>query len=111
MSKEIDDSEQGPPNEVQERPASGDDESSEKLLTKDDGDRCKTPTSSEHRIPTVRSCPPTPRRQGRLVLPRKRKLHFFETTGRDEVESFFRWNGMSTSPSPPHSSKRRCTSL
>ncbi|KAI6685228.1 hypothetical protein NL676_031141 [Syzygium grande] len=83
MSKEIDNSEQGPPKEVQQRPTSGDDESNEKL-PRDDGDRCETPTSSEHKIPTVRSCPPTPRKQAQPVVPHKRKLHFFETTGRDE---------------------------
>ncbi|KAL3752395.1 hypothetical protein ACJRO7_013103 [Eucalyptus globulus] len=110
MSKEIDDSEQGHPKEVQQRPTSGDDESDEKL-PKDDGDQCGTPTSSEHKIPTVRSCPPTPRKQARPVLPHKRKLHFFEITGREEVESFFRSNDRSTSPSSSRSSKRRCTSI
>lgn len=59
---------------------------------------CRTPTSSDHKIPSIQSCPPTPRKpnttSGRLFS-QKRKLsdlHFFETTGREEVESFFRSN-------------------
>ncbi|XP_048323793.1 cyclin-dependent protein kinase inhibitor SMR2 [Ziziphus jujuba] len=53
-------------------------------------DPCLTPTSSDHRLPSTRSCPSTPRKpQGRLVYLHKRKLsdlHFFEATRREENE-------------------------
>lgn len=58
--------------------------------------KCVTPTSSDHKLPSIRSCPSTPRKpnKGRVVcLQQKRKLsdlHFFETTRREEVDSFFR---------------------
>ncbi|GLT81744.1 hypothetical protein SLE2022_001790 [Rubroshorea leprosula] len=59
-------------------------------------EECKTPTSSDYKIPTVRSCPPTPKKNViRLNNMKKRKrseMMFFETTGREEVESFFRSN-------------------
>lgn len=67
--------------------------------------RCRTPTSLRHRIPTARSCPPTPRK--RKVVS-KRKLpdqSFFEATGSGEVESLF---GLFYRVS---SAKRRCTSV
>ncbi|EXC24896.1 hypothetical protein L484_011762 [Morus notabilis] len=57
-------------------------------------DDCKTPTSEDQKIPTTQSCPPTPRKPASdRVFLRKRKFsefHFFESTGREEVESFFR---------------------
>ncbi|KAM0996695.1 hypothetical protein ACFX14_006766 [Malus domestica] len=57
-------------------------------------DLCRTPASYDHNIPTIQSCPATPRKQahGNVFL-HKRKLarfDFFETTGREEVDSFFR---------------------
>ncbi|KAL4334930.1 hypothetical protein GQ457_07G035380 [Hibiscus cannabinus] len=58
-------------------------------------EECKTPTSSDHKIPSIRSCPPTPKKKARAKFVLKRKpseLHFFETTRREEVESFFRSN-------------------
>lgn len=76
-------------------------------------EECKTPTSSDHKIPTIRSCPPTPRKKVRAGNnSHKRKLselQFFETTRSEEVESFFRSN------SEPftvefRSVKRRCRS-
>ncbi|PSR89910.1 Cyclin-dependent protein kinase [Actinidia chinensis var. chinensis] len=53
---------------------------------------CHTPTSKDHKIPTIQTCPPAPRKQGNC-FPRKRKLsefEFFEITGHEEIESFFR---------------------
>ncbi|KDP43943.1 hypothetical protein JCGZ_05410 [Jatropha curcas] len=77
-----------------------------KQVEEDDGDQetvsneqeeCKTPTSSDHKIPVSRSCPPTPRKKRPepqlMFLHNKRKLHendFFEDTHRDEIDSFFR---------------------
>ncbi|TXG73755.1 hypothetical protein EZV62_002334 [Acer yangbiense] len=61
-----------------------------------EADSCKTPTSSENKIPTIQSCPPTPTKKVVQVFShdRKRKKSdldhdFFEATGREEVESFF----------------------
>ncbi|KAK2643484.1 hypothetical protein Ddye_025247 [Dipteronia dyeriana] len=78
---------------------------------------CKTPTSSENKIPTIQSCPPTPRKKAVQVFShdRKRKKpdhdhEFFEATGREEVESYF----TSTSNSSEISwvaVKKRCKSL
>ncbi|KAE8682432.1 hypothetical protein F3Y22_tig00111238pilonHSYRG00005 [Hibiscus syriacus] len=70
-------------------------------------EECKTPTSSDHKIPSIQSCPPTPKKKVRADSVLKRKLselQFFETTRRDEVESFFRSN------TEPFSFKRRCRS-
>ncbi|XAR60052.1 hypothetical protein NMG60_11033284 [Bertholletia excelsa] len=53
---------------------------------------CRTPTSEDHKIPTIQTCPKAPRKPGQLSS-RKRKLselQFFEIVGREEVESFFR---------------------
>ena len=74
---------------------------------------CRTP--EDQKIPTVQSCPPTPRKPGRLddhqglKFVQKRKfsqLHFFETTRGEEVELFFR----STLKFPSHNNKR-CKSI
>ncbi|KAG6761968.1 hypothetical protein POTOM_032447 [Populus tomentosa] len=52
----------------------------------DDQEECKTPTSGDHKIPAIQSCPPTPRKKMQ-VFEHKRKLpEFFETTNNDEVE-------------------------
>ncbi|KAJ8765970.1 hypothetical protein K2173_020486 [Erythroxylum novogranatense] len=56
-------------------------------------DVCRTPTSEEHRIPSILSCPPAPRKPKRPSISCKRKLselEFFEIVNREEVESFFR---------------------
>ncbi|KAI4382291.1 hypothetical protein MLD38_008272 [Melastoma candidum] len=70
------------------------------------GEECRTPTSDDHKIPEARSCPPTPRKRPAPWNSHKRKateLQFFESTGREEVESFFRrYYGQS---------KKRCTSV
>ncbi|XP_057980449.1 cyclin-dependent protein kinase inhibitor SMR1-like [Malania oleifera] len=56
---------------------------------------CRTPTSEEHKIPAVISCPPAPRRP-RASPPRKRRLldepefHLFVSS--EELEEFFRSN-------------------
>ncbi|XP_021278922.1 cyclin-dependent protein kinase inhibitor SMR2 [Herrania umbratica] len=78
---------------------------------KDVEEECKTPTSSDHKIPTIQSCPPTPKKK---VGPNSRKrklseLQFFETTRSEEVESFFR---SKSEPSTVNSRsiKRRCRS-
>ncbi|KAF3455148.1 hypothetical protein FNV43_RR05596 [Rhamnella rubrinervis] len=70
---------------------------------------CRTPTSSDHKIPSIQSCPPTPRKPRGGLFSQKRKLtdlHFFETTGREEVESFFRSNLLDF----PRA-KKRCRSI
>ncbi|KAM5584304.1 hypothetical protein ABKV19_003929 [Rosa sericea] len=73
---------------------------------------CRTPTSFDHRIPTIQSCPATPRKkQGRVFL-HKRKLafsDFFESTRGEEVESFF--HSCFESPASPRVKKKRCTSI
>ncbi|OWM68943.1 cyclin-dependent protein kinase inhibitor SMR1-like [Punica granatum] len=73
----------------------------------DDCVECRTPVSEDHKIPPVRSCPPTPRKQAPGPS-RKRKLHFFETSRREEVESFFRSSFLELSKA---ADKRRCTSI
>lgn len=86
----------------------------EGLQLQDDDEECRTPTSRNHQIPTIQSCPPTPRKRPRSVLAQKRKWtdqsRFFETTRREELESFFR-----SIPELPRVSsrvvKRRCTSV
>ncbi|KAK6936129.1 hypothetical protein RJ641_033159 [Dillenia turbinata] len=53
---------------------------------------CKTPTSQDHKIPPIRTCPPAPQKQRVVSLKNKRKfpaLQFFEIIGRAEIESFF----------------------
>ncbi|XP_039002107.1 glutamic acid-rich protein-like [Hibiscus syriacus] len=51
-------------------------------------EECKTPTSSDHKISMISSCPPTPRKKAMMSLNyRKRKLtelFFFETTRSEE---------------------------
>ncbi|XAR52304.1 hypothetical protein NMG60_11020291 [Bertholletia excelsa] len=56
---------------------------------------CRTPTSPEHKIPEILSCPPAPRKPRQPAFSCKRKLcelEFFEILNREEVESFFRSN-------------------
>lgn len=57
--------------------------------TGDAEDECHTPKSPQHMIPKILKCPPPPRKQ-RPVPSCKRKLEFFETVAREEVELFFR---------------------
>lgn len=55
-------------------------------------DECHTPTSAEHTIPPILSCPPAPKKPRRSAASCKRKLSeldFFEVVAREEVESFF----------------------
>ncbi|XVE79354.1 hypothetical protein DITRI_Ditri14bG0051400 [Diplodiscus trichospermus] len=71
----------------------------------------KTPTSSDQRIPTIQSCPPTPKKKARVNFHKRKlsELQFFENTRSEEVESFFRSN---SEPFTVESSciKRRCRS-
>ncbi|KAE8688711.1 hypothetical protein F3Y22_tig00110956pilonHSYRG00057 [Hibiscus syriacus] len=76
-------------------------------------EECKTPTSSDHKIPTIQSCPPTPKKKVRPDSFLKRKLselQFFETTRREEVESFFRSNSEPFTFGGSRGFKRRCRS-
>ncbi|KAE8734849.1 hypothetical protein F3Y22_tig00000715pilonHSYRG00374 [Hibiscus syriacus] len=76
-------------------------------------EECKTPTSSDHKIPTIQSCPPTPKKKVRSKFALKRKLsevQFFETTRREEVESFFRSNSEPFTLDSSRKFKRRCRS-
>ncbi|KAJ9159870.1 hypothetical protein P3X46_025327 [Hevea brasiliensis] len=62
------------------------------VIQQENGDECRTPTSEEHKIPAILSCPPAPRKPRRRTVLRKRKLsefEFFEIVNRQEVESFF----------------------
>ncbi|KAG2305412.1 hypothetical protein Bca4012_061855 [Brassica carinata] len=70
-----------------------------------------TPTSSEHKIPEVDTCPPAPRKRPREIPPTKKRrlskdLRFFEATdaGSHEVETLFVHN------STPVRKKRRSNS-
>ncbi|BFG34561.1 hypothetical protein CerSpe_208350 [Prunus speciosa] len=84
------------------------DDNSEPIIRKEVDD-CRTPTSRDHKIPTIQSCPTTPRKKGQaFVLKRKLAVFdFFESTGREEVESFFR----SCFESPSPRVKKRSTSI
>ncbi|EOY33656.1 hypothetical protein QUC31_018842 [Theobroma cacao] len=98
--------EQGP-----EKDGGGGGEEEAVASRKDVEEVCKTPTSSDHKIPTIQSCPPTPKKK---VGPNshKRKLsesQFFETTRSEEVESFFRSNSEPVTVNS-RSIKRRCRS-
>lgn len=76
----------------------------------DDQGLCRTPVSEDHKIPTARSCPATPRKQAAPASSRKRKsLHFFEDSGREEVELFFRTSLLELFSNK--ADKRRCTSV
>ncbi|KAI3816176.1 hypothetical protein L1987_15867 [Smallanthus sonchifolius] len=55
-------------------------------------EECVTPTSTEHRIPTILICPPAPKKQRRASPSCKRRLHefqFYEIVAGDEIDSFF----------------------
>ncbi|XVF46799.1 hypothetical protein PTKIN_Ptkin03bG0057400 [Pterospermum kingtungense] len=74
-------------------------------------EECKTPTSSDHKIPIIQSCPPTPRKKVRGNLHKRKlsELEFFEATRSEEVESFFRSNSEPFTVES-RSIKRRCRS-
>ncbi|KAK6926693.1 hypothetical protein RJ641_008412 [Dillenia turbinata] len=66
-----------------------DDEERTSVEIEDEG--CTTPTSQDHKIPLIRTCPPAPQKRRLVSLKNKRKfpaLQFFEIVGRDEIESF-----------------------
>ena len=74
-------------------------------------EECKTPTSSDHKIPTIQSCPPTPKKKLRVNFHKRKlsELQFFETTRSEEVESFLRSNSEPFTVES-RSFKRRCRS-
>ncbi|KAK4773632.1 hypothetical protein SAY87_028651 [Trapa incisa] len=94
--------------EEQSRDSTG--ENCESRTPGEDYSECRTPLSEDHKIPTVRSCPPTPQKQALPATSRKRKLGFFETSGLEEVESFFMYNFLELS-SKKKADKRRCSSV
>ncbi|PIA43557.1 hypothetical protein AQUCO_01900151v1 [Aquilegia coerulea] len=58
-----------------------------------DEDECRTPTSSEYKIPLIETCPPAPRKRRKLMLCKRKlwsEMQFFETDGQDKIDSFFR---------------------
>ncbi|OAY45809.1 hypothetical protein MANES_07G093500v8 [Manihot esculenta] len=76
------------------------------VIQQENSDECRTPTSQEHKIPTILSCPPAPQKPRRRMFSCKRKLsefEFFEIVNRQEVESFFR-----SSFQLVESAKKRC---
>ncbi|XP_038884240.1 cyclin-dependent protein kinase inhibitor SMR1-like [Benincasa hispida] len=72
---------------------------------------CRTPTSAEHKIPKILSCPGAPKKPKRPPVPCKRKLtmelKFFEIVNQEEVDNFFRsaYDLEASSTAPP---KRTC---
>ncbi|GMI88974.1 hypothetical protein HRI_002566700 [Hibiscus trionum] len=64
-------------------------------------DECKTPNSSDDKIPEITSCPGAPKKKAMMRLnSHKRKLselYFFETTRSEEVDTLFRSNSDSFS--------------
>ncbi|KAJ6900740.1 cyclin-dependent protein kinase inhibitor SMR1-like [Populus alba x Populus x berolinensis] len=65
------------------------------IKTNDDCEQyeCCTPTSAQHKIPALLTCPPAPKKPPRSPDSCKRKLsnlHFFEVMNREEVDLFFR---------------------
>ncbi|KAG9139782.1 hypothetical protein Leryth_021390 [Lithospermum erythrorhizon] len=75
----------------------------ERRASRNEKDECKTPNSPQNLIPKIISCPPAPKKS-RRVPSCKRKLEFFEVTGRQEIESFFKIVGVINSN---ESAKRR----
>ena len=53
---------------------------------------CRTPTSKEHRIPSILDCPPAPRKPKRASSCKRKlsEVQFFEIMNHDEVDAFFR---------------------
>ncbi|WCJ41642.1 hypothetical protein M5689_022497 [Euphorbia peplus] len=92
-------------------------ENQEEVLvgSSDDQKECKTPTSADHKITAVKSCPPTPTKKSVQLEPlifHKRKFSdtdFFEDSNRDEVDSFFQSSFDQIHESSKRS-KRRCRS-
>ncbi|KAI3776681.1 hypothetical protein L1987_46469 [Smallanthus sonchifolius] len=74
-------------------------------------ENCQTPTSSEHKIPEITTCPPAPKKQ-RLSAPScKRRIsefELFEIVARDEIESFFK-SGYEFINRNSITNKRRCS--
>ena len=53
---------------------------------------CRTPTSKEHRIPSILDCPPAPRKPKRASSCKRKlsEVQVFEIVNYDEVDAFFR---------------------
>ncbi|GJW48694.1 cyclin-dependent protein kinase inhibitor SMR1-like protein [Tanacetum coccineum] len=57
---------------------------------------CQTPTSLEHKIPVILTCPPAPKRKrvSEYSPTCKRRIlsgfEFYEYIGKDEIEAFFK---------------------
>lgn len=53
---------------------------------------CRTPTSKEHRVPSILDCPPAPRKPKRAPSCKRKlsEVQFFEIVNYDEVDAFFR---------------------
>ncbi|XP_048231317.1 cyclin-dependent protein kinase inhibitor SMR1-like [Ricinus communis] len=68
-----------------------------------ESNECRTPTSKEHKIPPVLSCPPAPRKPRRTPSCKRKlsELEFIKIVNHEEVDSFFR----SSFDAP---AKRRC---
>ncbi|XP_057980565.1 cyclin-dependent protein kinase inhibitor SMR1-like [Malania oleifera] len=70
---------------------------------------CRTPTSVEHKIPAILTCPPAPRKQ-KTVLSCKRRLswelEFHQIVPAEELEDFFR-----SSFEAVAGAKRRCACI
>ncbi|KAJ0021713.1 cyclin-dependent protein kinase inhibitor SMR2-like [Pistacia vera] len=72
--------------------SSNQDDDKAAIEASEDCEDCKTPTSIEHKIPTIQSCPPTPRKKVQVSFYKRKRseVPFFEGSGREEVESFLR---------------------
>ncbi|KAF8116215.1 hypothetical protein N665_0020s0068 [Sinapis alba] len=91
MSKVLKPLEEEKPRNQEEEEEEEEEEKKEEVV----GSLC-TPTSSDHKIPEVETCPPAPRKRPREIPPTKKKrlskdLRFFEATdvGSHEVETLF----------------------
>ncbi|EOA38773.1 hypothetical protein CARUB_v10010984mg [Capsella rubella] len=93
MSKVLEPLEEG--NTVEPKPSNQEEEEDHQETSKKEESLC-TPTSSDHKIPEVETCPPPPRKRPREICLKKKKrlskdLRFFEATdvGSQEVETLF----------------------
>ncbi|XP_023757036.1 cyclin-dependent protein kinase inhibitor SMR1 [Lactuca sativa] len=76
-------------------------------------EECRTPTTIQHRIPQLNTCPPPPKKQRPSAPSCRRRLSefdFFESVARDEIESFFR-SSYEIINQQSSTKKRRCSRL
>ncbi|KAJ0456862.1 putative cyclin-dependent protein kinase inhibitor SMR [Helianthus annuus] len=86
---------------------------SEKLGLETVLEECQTPTSSEHKIPEIMTCPPAPKKQRMYVPSCKRKIsefELFEIVAPDEIQSFFN-SSIEIIDRNSVTNKRRCHNL